>query len=275
MSGAGQDGPSTRTRLPETHGAGTGRRAQPQPRRALVTVVGVVVLLIAAIAFANRGTSGGSSGDDSANGAHSSQSGSGGSNSTAASGARPVTGKSAGIPAGFAHTAEGAQSAAANYAVALGGVDMFGTASRHSVVTALYAPASAASARSELDRVYSDPAFLQRIGLRADGTAPQGMTFVSRTDPAGAKLVSYGGDRATVSVWYSALFGLAGTNSQNPVTESWYTDTFELVWSGGDWKVTGVRQKEGPTPVGRDQVASSAQEMADAVKGFGGFTYAR
>jgi hypothetical protein len=275
----GQDGPPTRTRMPEghaTHG-GTGRRAQP--RRALVTVVGIVVLLIAAIAFANRG------GHDSPAATAGSPAGAGSSGSTGAgssatttapSGERPVTGKSAaGIPAGFAHSAEGAQSAAANYAVALGGVDMFNAGRRHEIVSTVYAADVAATSQGELDKAYSDPAFLQRIGLQPDSSAPKGTTFVSRTNPVGTKLVKYATDTATVSIWYSSLFGLAGEGSTNPVTESWFTNTFEMKWSAGDWKITDFQQKDGPAPVGRDQAASSAQDMIDAVNGFGGFTYAR
>lgn len=281
----GQDGPPTRTRMPEGHGGhgthGAGRRPD-RPRRALVTVVTVVVLLIAAIAFAGR--SGHHSGDSSSGAPSATTSGSSGSSGTsggkggtptAATGVPPVTAKSSGIPSGFAHTGQGAQSAAANYAVALGGTDMFNAGARHRIVGAVYAADAAGASLSALDKAYTNPAFLQRIGLRTDGTAPAGLVFVSRTDPAGARLDAFNGDTATVSVWYSSLFGLAGEGSTNPVTESWYTNTFDLKWTSGDWKITGFRQKDGPTPVGRDQAASSAKDMSDAVNGFGGFTYAR
>lgn len=278
----GPDGPPTRTRMPEghgTHGAGTRRS---QPRRALVTVVSIIVLLIAALAFANRGSHPTAAGTD-GNGAGTSggSGGSGGSKAassattTAPTGEKPVRGKTAGIPSGFAHTRQGAQSAAANYAVALGGDGMFAADRRHQIVTAVYTPGATAKVQGDLDKVYSDTTFLQRIGLRPDGTAPSGLTFISRVNPVGAKVVTFDADKATVSVWYSSLFGLAGTGSTNPVSESWYTNTFEMTWSGNDWKITSFQQKDGPTPVGRDQAASSAEDMADAVSGFGGFTYAR
>jgi hypothetical protein len=265
--------------MPEGHTTHGGGRRQ-QPRRALVTVVGIVVLLIAAIAFANRG--GGESGTDAdgATGTAAGSTGSGGSKDatstpTTPTGRRPVTGRTGGIPSGFAHTDQGAQSAAANYAVALGSDGMFTTETRHRIVNTVYAADAAGASQSQLDTLYSDPAFLQRIGLQADGSAPRGMTFISRTNPAGTKLLAFGGDTATVSIWYSTLFGLAGEGSTNPVTESWYTNTYEMKWASGDWKITNVRQKDGPTPVGRDQAASSAKDMSDAVSGFGGFTYAR
>ncbi|MEX2984803.1 hypothetical protein [Streptomyces sp. C36] len=269
----------TRTRLPEgevdpyaptRRGSGRSGRAGRPSGRNLITVVGVVVLLIAAIAFANRGDGSGSSSDD--DGSPRTPTGA---RATAPTGTKPVDGKTGGIASGFAHSEQGAQSAAANFAVALGGDGMFKTDSRHAIVNAVYAPDVAAARQGDLDKVYSDPEFLKKIGLDANGGTPKGMTFVSRTSPVGTKVVKYEGDTASIAVWFSSLFGLAGESSTNPVSESWYTNTFVLKWTGDDWKVTDFTQKDGPAPVGRDQAASSAKEMSDAVEGFGGFTYAR
>ncbi|MGA5101083.1 hypothetical protein ACPCAC_27395 [Streptomyces lavendulocolor] len=271
-AGGGGTG-QTRTRLPDS-GAGDvyggvygGARRPARNSRSLITVVGVVVLLIAAIAFANR--SGG--GDDTPSDAPADRAAA----PTAATGVRPVTGKNGTIPSGYARDEQGAQSAAANYAVALGSDGMFDNGRRRAIVNAVYAPDVAAVRQRDLDKVYSDEKFLTSIGLNPDGTAPAGMTFITRFNPVGAKVERFGADSASVSVWYSALFGLAGEGSKNPVSESWYTNTFELKWVGEDWKVTDFTQKDGPVPVGRDQAASSAEEMAGAVQQFGGFTYAR
>ncbi|MFG2761133.1 hypothetical protein [Streptomyces wuyuanensis] len=266
-SGTGGTG-QTRTRLPEggTGDVYGGARRPTRNSRSLVTVVGVVVLLIAAIAFANRGD-----GTDSPRTTDTAK----GTSPTAATGIRPVAGKHAGIPAGYARDDQGAQSAAANYAVALGSADMYDQARRHEIVSAVYAPEVLAARQADFDKVYSDKGFLSRIGLREDGTAPEGLTFISRVVPAGTKVEKFVGDTAVVTVWYSSLFGLAGEGSKNPVSESWYTTTYDMKWIDGGWKITGHAQKDGPVPVGRDQAASSAEEMADAVEQFGGFTYAR
>ncbi|MBC3985213.1 hypothetical protein H8N01_22210 [Streptomyces sp. AC536] len=274
---AGTDGRLTRTRLPDGDGDafGTGRRPRPttKPSRSLLTVVTVVVLLIAAIAFANRGGGdsddgdGGGSGDAKGNQAQ----------STAPTGERPVKGKdtTTGIATGFPRTEQGAQSAAANYAVALGSVEMYSRDSRHAIVNTVYAPEAAAARQAPLDKVYSSEKLRTAIGLDADGKAPKGMTFVCRSNPIGTKIVDFKGNTASVAVWYSTLVGMAGEDSKWPVTEGWYTKTFELKWIDDDWKVTDYQQQDGPAPVGRDQTASSAEEMADAVQRFGGFTYAR
>ncbi|RLL67559.1 hypothetical protein [Streptomyces sp. Z26] len=274
-TGGSTYGTGTRTRLPGEDGDvyGVGRRPGGRPGRSLITVVGVVVLLVAAIAFANRGGGGGGSGPDG-------DSGKGGRDAarpTAPTGEKPVDGKdtTTGIPSGFARSEQGAQSAAANYMVALGGTGMFDDTARSRIVDAVYAPDLAAKRRAALDKVYENPAFLKRIGLDENGATPSGLDFISRVIPVGTRIVDYGGSSAKVSVWYSSLFGLAGDDSKNPVTESWFTTTFDLKQTGGDWKVVDFEQKDGPTPVGRDQQASRAEEMTEAVEGFGGFTYAR
>jgi hypothetical protein len=272
----GEDGPGTRTRMPEQHAGGTGRRTQPQPRRALVTVVGVVVLLIAALAFANRG--GKSDGSAAADGTSGTKAGgakgSSAASATAPTGQRPVTSKTAGIPAGFAHSVQGAQSAAANYAVALGGVDMFNAGRRHEIVATISDGSAVAGLQAGFDRDYS-AAFAAQVGLDADGHAPAGQTFVSRTLPAGARATAYSDSDSTVAVWCTGLFGFAGKDSTKPVTSNWFTLTFKLHWSGSDWKVVQTSQAQGPTPVGGDNPVSTADQIADAAQGFGGFTYAR
>ncbi|UFR03272.1 hypothetical protein KBP30_19720 [Streptomyces sp. Go40/10] len=258
----------TRTRLPDPDPyGGAPRRPHRSSSRSLVTVVGVVVLLIAAIAFANRG--GGSGGDDTTTKNNQPKAA-----TTAASGTRPVDTKTGNIPTGFPHTDQGAQSAAANYAVALGSAEMFNTAWRHQIVDTVYTSDVAAAKQSAMDSAYSNEKFLANIGLAKDGTAPKGQTFVSRVIPVGTKVTSSGPDTTTVEVWYTSLFGLSGEASKNPVTESWYTTTYKLKWVG-DWKITDFQQKDGPVPVGRDQTASSADDMTKAVEEYGGFTYAR
>ncbi|WP_149179852.1 hypothetical protein [Streptomyces sp. TRM49041] len=260
----------TRTRLPDNDPAdpyGGPARRPARTSRSLVTVVGVVVLLIAAIAFANRSGSG--DGDDPATGARG-----GGAAPTAASGVKPVTGKNGTIPAGFPQDEQGAQSAAANHAVALGSAEMFDKAKRDAILAAVIAPARLKHFGGTLDKAYS-PSFFQNVGLNPDGSTPTGFTFVSRTAPIGTKVTSMTGTQASVEVWCAGLIGLAGEGSTKPVTNGWFTITMELAWVDSDWKIVDHSQKDGPAPVGADTRASSAEEIADAVNGYGGFTYAR
>ncbi|MFC4513657.1 hypothetical protein [Streptomyces ehimensis] len=277
QGGYGDDRHMTRTRLPEGEvdpyaptrrgGGRSGRGGRPSNRN-LVAVVGVVVLLIAAIAFANRG---GDSGGDAPSGTDARRPGG---SPTAPTGVKPVDGKTGGIASGFAHSEQGAQSAAANFAVALGGDGMFRKDSRHAIVDATHTPDAAPALQGQLDTAYSD-AFLKNVGLLPDGSAPKGLTFVSRTVPVGSKTTSYGTNDATVEVWCTGLVGLAGEGSTKPVSQTWFTLTQKLHWTNDDWKVASSTQKQGPAPVNGDDRAASATEIANAVSGYGGFTYAR
>ncbi|MFJ4013049.1 hypothetical protein [Streptomyces sp. NPDC090026] len=264
FGGSGQ----TRTRLPGSAEADVygGARRPVRSSRSLIGVVGVVVLLIAAIAFANRGgdedgaTKGNASNPEAA--------------PTAATGVRPVKGLTGDIPTGYAQDEQGAQSAAANYAVALVSADILNRERRSAIVRQIFVAGEAAELERKLDEAYSKE-FLSDIGLDANGNAPTGMTYVSRTAPVGTLSKRFTTDTATIEVWCTGVFGMAGVSSTNPVTNDWFTMTLNLRWATNDWKVESFSQKDGPAPVNADRTASSAEEITKAVEQYGGFTYAR
>ncbi|MGA5794369.1 hypothetical protein ACPC27_07670 [Streptomyces cellulosae] len=263
----GDDTGRTRTRLPEASGDpyGGARRNGRSSSRSLVTVVGVVVLLIAAIAFANRG--GGDS--DAEEGGDAPKAA-----ATAPTGEKPVTAGASGLPAGFAHDRQGAESAAANYAVALVSADILKPDRRAEIVRQVFVADKQASLEDRFDKAYSKE-FLSSIGLDENGNAAPGETYVSRTMPIGTKVTGYSDTETRVDVWCSGVFGTAGEKTTNPVTSDWFTMTLQLRWADGDWKVDSFAQKDGPAPVPGDDKASTAEEMAKAVQEYGGFTYAR
>lgn len=266
--GSGQ----TRTRLPE---GGSGdpyddtRRPPARSSRSLITVVGVVVLLIAAIAFANRG--GGEGDTDNTSGTSPT---SDNRNPTSATGVRPVTGKNGQIPTGFAHDEQGAQSAAANFSVALVSADILKPDRRREIVRQLFVQDKVVELEASFDKAYNRD-FLDKLGLDANGNAAAGLTYVSRTAPVGTKVTQFSEGAATVEVWCTGVFGTAGVSSTNPVTNDWFTITLALRWADNDWKVETFSQKEGPAPVNTDRTASDADAIAKAVEEYGGFTYAR
>ncbi|MEV6648965.1 hypothetical protein [Streptomyces sp. NPDC051219] len=265
VGGSGQ----TRTRLPEAPGSDVygGARRPVRSSRSLAAVVSVVALLIAAIAFANRGGGDDTTTEDAA--PKRAESG-----PTAATGVKPVEDKNGGIASGFARNEQGAQSAAANYAVALGSDGMFNASRRHEIVQLIADPGALSRLQAGFDADYS-LSFLAQIGLSATGKAPAGSTFVSRTIPAGSKVRGFSSTGANVDVWCAGLFGLTGDKSTKPVTSGWFTVTVQLKWVGSDWKVLDTSQKEGPTPVTGDNAVSGSDEISGAVNEFGGFTYAR
>ncbi|MGW6564212.1 hypothetical protein [Streptomyces sp. NPDC054975] len=266
MGGSGQ----TRTRLPE---GGTGdpyaSPRRPRGSRSLITAVGVVVLLIAAIAFANRGD--GDRGTDNTSGSTTS---SDQKSPTSPTGVRPVPGKNGTIPMGFARDEQGAQSAAANFSVALVSADILKPERRSEIVRQLFVQEKVAELETSFDKAYSRE-FLDKLGLDENGNAAAGMTYVSRTAPVGTKVTQFSESAATVEVWCTGVFGTAGVSSTNPVTNDWFTMTLALRWADNDWKVESFSQKEGPAPVNTDRTASDADAIAKAVEEYGGFTYAR
>ncbi|HWU06643.1 MAG TPA: hypothetical protein VN520_09710 [Streptomyces sp.] len=259
----------TRTRLPggTDDGDGYGRRPA-RSSRSLIMVVGVVVLLIAAIAFANQG-GGGASGTDSEK-----KPDTAGAGPTAATGTKPVQGGNGTIASGFAHDEQGAQSAAANYAVALVSAEILQPDRRGEIVQQIFVADRVGELETRFNQAY-DKAFLDKVGLDEKGTAAPGMTYVSRTAPVGTKTITYSDSSASVEVWCTGLFGTAGVSSTNPVSNDWFTMTLTLRWAEGDWKVDSFSQKDGPAPVNTDRTASNADEIAKAVEQYGGFTYAR
>lgn len=259
----------TRTRLPDGDPGHPHARRPVRNSRSLVTITAVVVLLVAAIAIANRG--GGS--DDAASPGAKSR-GTAGSAPTAPTGTKPVQGKNDTIASGFAHDEQGAQSAAANYAVALGSAEMFTKESRDRILDTVYSPATADKIRAPQDQAYSTE-FLAHLGLDPEGNAPEGSTFISRTVPVGTKVLEFEGDTAKVAVWYTGLVGMSGQDSTKPVSTTWKTWTAQLSWSGGDWKVTAASETDGPAPVPGDVAASKSDVISKAVEEYGGFTYAR
>ncbi|KOU29857.1 membrane protein, partial [Streptomyces sp. WM6372] len=194
--------------------------------------------------------------------------------STAATGTRPVDGKNGAIPKGFAHDEQGAQSAAANYAVALVSADILKPPMRRQIVRQVFVADKVSELETRLDQAYGKT-FLDQAGLDANGNAAQGLTYISRTVPVGTKTTKYSDTTTSVEVWCTGVFGTAGVGSTNPVSNDWFTMTLTLRWAENDWKVDSFAQKDGPAPVHTDRTASTAEEIAKAATEFGGFTYAR
>jgi hypothetical protein len=263
------DQPHTRTRLPvgeQSVYQSTGR--QPRPLRTLLTVLLVVTLLVVAISIANRDK------PDPVGATSSDQAPTPQAAATAPTGQLPVATASNGIGVGHPHTDQGAQSAAANYAVALGSAEMLRAEGRRTVLATIADSTSQAALTARLDAAFSKET-LAKLGLDEKGKAPKGLTFVSRTVPVGTKTTNSADTAYVVEVWCTGLLGLAGPGSVLPVAENWYTLTVTMRWTGADWKLTDFARRTGPAPLPGDQQAATAEEITGAVQDFGGFRYAR
>ena len=100
--------------------------------------------------------------------------------------------RTADIPAGFAHDRPGRAERGGELR---GGAGLRRhvpqATSRHEIVDTLYTAAGRRRSRPRWTR-HTRPTSSARLGLDADGNAPEGSTFVSRTVPIGTKAMAYG-----------------------------------------------------------------------------------
>lgn len=255
---------------------------EPRPRRGRrpLILLGALIALVVAITIVNRTAR---HSNDAQTGNQPSASSGAASSGAAADASGPATVQIQGsslpsttsddIPVGYPHTAEGAESAAANYVVAFCLPSMTKTSARHKLIDAIADPQQASTLESTLDTAYKQANVGN--GLSADGSAPSGMSFLQRCTPMGVSLVSDSGGDATVDVWNVTISGLVGTGSTHPVVEAWSTATVALHWTEGDWKWVSLTSKDGPVPTSGQQVPSPGQALQNAVNQFGGLRYVR
>ncbi|HEX4790825.1 MAG TPA: hypothetical protein VH372_20355 [Actinospica sp.] len=285
-----------RTRRPPAAGQSAGARtriklpadpyAEQRPRgigsrlRGPLIVLGLVLVLLGIIALVNNGH--GKGGQTNAAAAASGSASPSAPATASAVSTAPVTtnfksgqaaGSADGVPVGYAHSASGAEAAAANYVVAFNSADMVFSSTRIRLVNAIADPAIGAALEGQFDAAYAQ--IDTTYGLTQAGRAPTGQTFVERAAPIGVSLVSDTGNTATVSVWAVTLAGLAGANSQHAVSEDWTTVTVTLNWTHGDWKWFSFQSTDGPAPLGGLQTPAAGSTLQAAVNKYGGLHYGK
>ncbi|OPC81758.1 hypothetical protein B4N89_13145 [Embleya scabrispora] len=265
--------PATRTRLPRPTTSPEGPEPRRNPILSGIGVVVVIAVVIVSLLFAaNRSDDGDKGGaDDTAKSSSAAPETPAGGPPLSAAQVPERT--ESGVPVGYPQTAEGAQSAAANFVVAYGSARMFRAQPRTAIITTITDPAVRDGLLARADQAFRAQTTV--FGLQPDGTAPKGRAFVCRAVPMGTKSIAYTPASATVEVWSVGVVGLAGADSTKPVAEAWNTTTMRLSWVNGDWKLTEFSQKEGPTPVSGLQDPSGANDIAKADGEFGELRHAR
>ncbi len=145
-----------------------------------------------------------------------------------------------GVPIGYARSRAGAVLAATNFVSVLSSPAMLDDAQRAAAIrqmaTSAFAPRLLTQTAAANRQLAAGPL---GTGLRqGDATVFQGAQL-------GYRLVDFSGERATVSVWTVAIIGNTGAVAPQV---GWQTNTFELVWQDGDWRLDGYRGRPGPTP---------------------------
>ena len=91
-------------------------------------------------------------------------------------------------------------------------------------------------------------------------------TGASWVDPLAWRVEAYSNARASVAVWTVTVLSAQGVAV--PQSE-WMTVTVDLEWVEGDWRITAIRDRPGPTPIAspRDE-PWDAVPFAEALEGF-------
>ncbi|HZR92271.1 MAG TPA: hypothetical protein VFA44_07685 [Gaiellaceae bacterium] len=162
-------------------------------------------------------------------------------------------------PVSSAHTRTGAVAAAARSITAFAG-DVLLEPSR---LRTLVARIAASSARAQLVAAFEEASAQTRAKLGAD-TVPSPVILL-RAVPVGYRVVRYSPNKATVAVWY---VGIVGSGATVQPQQSWRTQTVELVWEHGGWKVSSYASTAGPTPALSTAEAEAPGELFAAIPRF-------
>lgn len=172
----------------------------------------------------------------------------------------------AGVPVGYAQTADGARAAALRYVAVLGGPLMLDPARRDQALAAVSpdgqpAPDVAArwATRPNVERVIG-----AQQALRSGGQV------VAAAVPVMSRVTTYDGGTATVAVWATAVLG---TERLETLDQSWSTETVTLRWAG-DWKLAAYDSSPGPVPALRQAVTPLADALAITARMAGAFDVA-
>ena len=169
----------------------------------------------------------------------------------------PVAEK-AGLPAGFTRDVGGATAAAVAYATAPQRWLYFTDQQITDAVTAI---ATTTAGPRLAEEVVNDV----RSARDRLGNSPGRVWWLVR--PLAWRVDSQTPDEATVAVWIVTI--LSAQEVAAPQTE-FATVTVDLAWVNGDWRVDGVRDTPGPTPMTGPKDQTWDAEPFD--KALGGFT---
>lgn len=159
-------------------------------------------------------------------------------------------------PAGFARTEDGARAAAIAYTATLSQRLLYLDP------TAVEAAVRAVAADASADSLTAD-ALAALNAAREPLAAGTGATWWV-VNPLAVKVEAFSPSRARVSVWLVRVLSQPGVLVPQ---SSWLTETVELVWEAGDWRLWSDASTPGPTPIvdGSDLPASAAELEAELV----------
>ena len=170
-----------------------------------------------------------------------------------------------GVPVGYDRSASGAAAAATTYLSTLHQLVALGDAERRAALGVL----SADGADAVAEEATVAFATLDDVVNRARATTPDARLFL-REVPMAYTVSRFTDTRAQVEIWSVGIVIVEGATQ---ATEVWSTNTVELVWEDGDWKVWSWARRAGPQPSLAPAAAAPATEVLDAIEGWEGYRY--
>lgn len=159
-----------------------------------------------------------------------------------------------GIPTGFARSREGARAAGIAYTATLAQRLLY--LEPHEAEAVVGAVAATAASDALASKAATDLTSVREA--LSQGT---GVTWWI-VQPLADKVEAYSGERARVSVWLVRVLSRTGVVVPQ---SSWLTESVDLVWERGDWRLWSSTTTPGPSPVldGSDMPASAPVFDAD------------
>lgn len=170
-----------------------------------------------------------------------------------------------GVPVGYEQSASGTAAAATTYLSTLHQLVAAGDAERRTALDVL----SADGADAVVEEATAAFATLDGVVSHARSTTPDARLFL-REVPMAYTVSRFTDTRAQVEVWSVGIVIVEGATQ---ATEVWSTNTVELVWEEGDWKVWSWTRRAGPQPSLATTTAAPATEILDAIEGWEGYRY--
>ncbi|MCB1010627.1 MAG: hypothetical protein KDB15_03090 [Microthrixaceae bacterium] len=229
------------------------RQDTPPSRRTAIIATVVVAALIAGVLLIRIGQDNGSGDDDNNDARPAAET----PRPTIATGRAGPAGDAAGVPVGFSADEPGAVAAAVAYATASQRWLYFTDEEIEAAVAEIATPAAAARMAED---VVADVSMAREQLAQSSGP----IWWLVR--PLAWRVDDYRDTDARVSVWTVTILSAAGVAA--PQSE-FLTVTLDLSWVDGDWRVDGVRDTPGPTPItGPHDQPWDAEPFDEALDGF-------
>jgi len=228
------------------------RQSNPPSRRTAIVAAVVVVALVAGV-FLVRLTRNSSSDPEQSEDPPEAEA----ARPTVAAGASGPAGEAAGVPVGFAADESGAVAAALSYATASQRWLYFTDDEIEAAIAEIATPVAAPRL---VEDVVADTSMARDQLARSQGR----IWWLVR--PLAWRVEHFRDSEARVSVWTVTILSAAAVAA--PQSE-FLTVTLDLAWADGDWRVDGVRDTPGPTPItGPKDQPWDAQPFDQALEGF-------